>query len=612
MRVADIIANTLVEHNIFDVFMITGGAAMHLNDSIGNHPKLKYYCCHHEQSSAIAAESYFRLSGKIALVQVTAGPGAINTLNGVFGAYVDSIGMVVISGQSKRETLARNCRVPTRQLGDQEVNIVQMVKGITKYATVLDNPNNVKLTLQKAIYLAGNGRPGPVWIDVPIDVQASGVNINNLVEFNEDDTISILNDDDVSENTKMEFTLEPNLEVRKKIRKLIGRLNQSKRPVIFAGSGIRIANQKVEFDSFVERLGIPVVSGWNAHDVIPNDSINFCGRPGSVGDRGGNFAVQNSDFLLILGSRLNIRQVSYNWKNFGKNAFKIHVDVDKAELEKPTLDSDIKIHSNLQTFFKIFNEESQNVIRNDEHAKYLAWCRNLVAKYPVVLDHYRNSKKINPYYLMETIFSKLKEDDVIVTGDGTACVTSFQAAYIKKNQRLYTNSGCASMGYDLPAAIGASLSKNKKEIICITGDGSLMFNIQELQTIKKYSLPIKIILLNNNGYHSIRQTQKNHFSDRAEVGVGPNSGVDFPDFKKIAEAFCLNYILLNENNGIEEKIENMLAEKENWLCEVILDMEQDFSPKLASFKNEDGSMSTPSLENMAPFLSKEELQNNIL
>ena len=225
-------------------------------------------------------------------------------------------------------------------------------------------------------------------------------------------------------------------------------------------------------------------SGWNAHDVITNDNSNFCGRPGSVGDRGGNFAVQNSDFLLILGSRLNIRQVSYNWSNFGKNAFKVHVDIDKAELEKPTLNSDIKINSNLNIFFKIFEEESQKIIQSEEHKKYLRWCKHLSVKYPVVLERYSRSKKVNPYYLMKIIFSKLKEGDVIVTGDGTACVTSFQAAIIK-NQRLYTNSGCASMGYDLPAAIGACLSENKKEIICITGDGSFMFNMQELQTIKK-------------------------------------------------------------------------------------------------------------------------------
>ncbi len=612
MRVSDVIAKTLVEHNISDVFMITGGAAMHLNDSIGNHPKLNYYCCHHEQSSAIAAESYFRLSGKIAVVQVTAGPGAINTLNGVFGAYVDSIGMIIISGQSKRETLAKNCHLPLRQLGDQEVNIVGMVRGITKYATVLDNPNNVKQTLEKAIYLASNGRPGPVWIDIPIDVQATRVNENELAEFDKENTETFLRDDDVSENAKMEFMVEDISQVREKVLKLIERLNQSKRPVIFAGSGIRISNQKKNFDLLVEKLKIPVVSGWNAHDVISNDNKNFCGRPGSVGDRGGNFTVQNSDFLLILGSRLNIRQVSYNWKNFGKNAFKVHVDIDKAELEKPTLRSDIKIHSNLKTFFNIFEEESRNLLYPNEHLKYLSWCKHLSIKYPVVLNHYRRSKKINPYYLMEIIFKKLKEGDVIVTGDGTACVTSFQAAYIKKDQRLYTNSGCASMGYDLPAAIGASLSSNKKEIICITGDGSFMFNMQELQTIKKYSLPIKIILLNNNGYHSIRQTQRNHFSDKPEVGVGPNSGLDFPDFKKISDAFCFKYLLLSENRAIEDKIEKMLRLKENILCEVLLDLEQDFSPKLASFKNKDGSMSTPSLENMAPFLSKAELEKNIL
>ena len=592
--------------------MVTGGAAMHLNDALGNHPDLEYICCHHEQACAMAAESYFRLSGKMAAVNVTAGPGGINALNGVFGAYVDSIGMIVISGQAKRETMSSNYDIPLRQLGDQELDIVSVVRSMTKYATVLQKPEKVKEVMQKAIFLAKHGRPGPVWIDVPIDIQAALIDPNKLISFDPNDFGLLLDDNDLSKNTidELEKSLSTNLDSA--IIKILEQLSFSKRPVIFAGSGVRMSGSYDIFMEVIRKMGIPIVTGWNAHDLIHNEHPQYAGRPGTVGDRAGNFSVQNADFLLVLGSRLNIRQVSYNWESFARHSWIAQVDIDPAELSKPTLKIDHPIHADLSSFLEKLTTKLNGYKIPKMHNDYLKWCRKSVKNYPVVLSEYWKSEKVNPYCFMDQLFSLLDPDDVIVTGDGTACVTSFQAAKIKKGQRLYTNSGCASMGYDLPGAIGACVASNGKRVICIAGDGSIMLNIQELQTIIGYSMPIKIFVLNNSGYHSIRQTQNNHFSANPEVGVGPDSGLTFPNFKKLAKAFGYKFESIKSTSETETVLKRSLNSDGPLLCEVLLDLKQEFSPKLASKKLPDGSMISPSLENMSPFLSEQELEKNIL
>ena len=593
--------------------MVTGGAAMHLNDALGNHPDLEYICCHHEQACAMAAESYFRLSGKMAAVNVTAGPGSINALNGVFGAYVDSMGMVVISGQAKRETMVRNYDIPLRQLGDQEVDIISMVRPITKYATVLQEPETVKQVMEKAIFLANHGRPGPVWIDVPIDVQAAPIDDpEDLPAFDPEDIETILNDIHLADNTKGEFDIIASSELDSAIGKILTKLTSALRPVVFVGAGVRISGAHDIFLEVISKIGVPVVTGWNAHDIIPNDHPQYAGRPGTVGDRAGNFSVQNADFLLVLGSRLNIRQVSYNWESFARHAWIAQVDIDPAELSKPTLRIDQPVHAHLLDFLEKIKDKFKDYDIPKTHTDYLKWCKNKVKRYPVVLAEYWKSDKVNPYCFMEQLFPLLKPDDIIVTGDGTACVTSFQAAKLKKDQRLYTNSGCASMGYGLPGAIGASIALNKNRVICITGDGSLMLNIQELQTIIGYSLPVKIFVLNNSGYHSIRQTQLNHFSTNPEVGVGPVSGLTFPDFNKLAKSFGFRQESIKGTNEMKTELKRALNYKGPVLCEVMLDLKQEFSPKLASKNLKDGSMISSSLENMSPFLSEKELEENML
>jgi acetolactate synthase I/II/III large subunit len=604
MRVADLIARLLTQHGITDVFMLTGGGAMHLNDALGRAPGLRKVFTHHEQAAAIAAESYARLSNRPAAVNVTTGPGGVNALNGVFGAYVDSIPMIVVSGQVKRETCAFNYPIPLRQLGDQEVDIVSMVRGITKYAVVLDDPKQARRVVEKAIYLATRGRPGPVWIDVPIDVQAAPVEFDELEPFDpasEDRT-------DEAVNTSSELGALEGEALSREVAAMMGELCAAERPVVLAGAGVRLSGQHAAFLSFVERLGVPVVTGWNAHDAIPGNHPLYVGRPGTVGDRSGNFAVQTADYVLVLGSRLNIRQISYNWQSFARAARVAMVDIDRAELDKPTLSLHRPIHANLPDFFAAAAETPTP--KNDQtpsRAAFLARSAARAKRYPVVLPEYRTTEGlINPYVFGEALFAELEEGDIVVSGDGTACVTIFQTAYLKPGQRLYTNSGCASMGYDLPAAIGAYHAGGGRRIICLAGDGSIMMNLQELQTIVGGRLPIKIFVINNDGYHSIRQSQQNHFPDNI-VGCGPDSGLTFPDFTRLAGGFGLTAGQVSTHAGLSAAICATLDGDGPQLCEVMIDKRQEFAPKLSSRRLEDGTMVSPTLEDLSPFLPREEL-----
>lgn len=604
IRVADLIAQLLVEHGVSDMFMLTGGGAMHLNDAFGRAAGLKMVFTHHEQAAAIAAESYGRLSGRPAAVNVTTGPGGVNALNGVYGAYVDSIPMIVVSGQVKRETCAPNYPIPLRQLGDQEIDIVGMVRGITKYAVVLNDPLQARKVTEKAIHLATRGRPGPVWIDVPIDVQAAPVDPNALEAYDP------ANDDGHGEvpNTAAELGTLGGPALRDEVAAMMAELCAAERPVVLAGSGIRLADRHEEFLRFVERLGVPVVTGWNAHDVIENAHPLFVGRPGSVGDRGGNFAVQSADYVLILGCRCNIRQISYNWQSFARNAKVAMVDVDRAELDKPTLSLHRPIHADLRDFFAVAGDlPLPENDRADLRAAYLERSRKRCEQFPVVLPEYSSDTgPINPYVFAKLLFEELAEDEIIVTGDGTACVTVFQAAGIKRGQRLYTNSGCASMGYDLPAAIGAWAASGASRIICLAGDGSIMMNLQELQTIAGLGLPVKIFVLNNDGYHSIRQAQQNHFADNI-VGCGPDSGLTFPEFTRLAGGFGIASSQVGRDAHLPAAVRAALAGNEPHLCEVMIDKRQQFAPKLSSRRLEDGSMVSSPLEDLVPFLSDAEL-----
>lgn len=594
MKLSDYVAQKIVALGIDQVFMVTGGGSMHLNQSLGTHANLQCIFNHHEQACAMAAESYARLTNRPALVNVTTGPGSINALSGVHGAWTDSISMLVISGQVKYQTTIRSTGLALRQYGDQEVDIDKMAMSITKYCEMVTDPNSIRYHLEKAHYLATTGRPGPCWLDIPIDVQGAQIDSNDLPAFDPKEI------DEPWTSTNLEKAAEDILE----------KLARAQRPVVFAGSGVRLSGEHDAFLSLVDKLGVPVVTGWNAHDAVWNEHPFYVGRPGTVGDRPGNFVVQNADVLLVLGSRLNIRQVSYNWPAFAPRAYKILVDIDELEMQKPTLEGDLCIHADLSDLLPILAAHAYGG-PTEEHTKWLGWCQKRHEKYPVVLAEYWGNDKINPYCFMDDLFKHLDEGQIVVSANGSACVIGFQVAHLKPGQRFWTNSGCASMGYDLPAAIGACKGSGDMPVVCIAGDGSIMMNLQELQTIAGNKLAIKIFILNNQGYSSIFQTHRNFFNG-VEVGAGPSSGVSFPDFSKLSHAFELPYRKCTTHEEMADAITQTMAIEGPVICEVVIDENQPFAPKLSSKQLADGTIVSPSLEDMSPFLSEEEMKDNML
>lgn len=593
VKLSEYVADFLVKNEIEHVFTLTGGGAMHLNDSFGHKKELACIYNHHEQACAIGAEAYTRLTGKLAAVCVTSGPGGTNAITGVLGGWLDSIPMFVISGQVKRETTTWSTLVPLRQLGDQEYNIVASVTPMTKYAHMVTEPTEIRYHLEKALYLCENGRGGPVWLDIPLDVQAAPIETEELKGF------------DPSELEQPEAPVYD----ESLTEQILGKIKEAKKPVVFAGSGIRLGKAYAEFLAVIEKLHIPVVTAWNAHDNLWDEHPLYCGRPGTLGTRGGNFVVQNSDLLLVLGCRLNIRQISYNYKEFAPDAYKIIVDIDENELRKPTVKADLPVHADVKSVLQAILKADYPG-KNEEHQKWLAWCRQTDARYPAVLSRYREQQSpLNPYAFVEKLSGVLQEEDVVITGNGSACVVTFQAMNIKKGQRLFTNSGCAAMGYGFPAAIGGCVARGGKRVICIDGDGSFQMNLQELQTVVYNRLNLKLLYLNNNGYHSIRQTQTNLFKPPL-VGVCDGNGLSFPDAEKIAGAYGIPFYRIDRLNKAEETLRKALAVDGPVFCEIILDPGQNFEPKLSSKVLPDGKIVSPPIDDMYPFLEREEYESN--
>lgn len=590
IRVADYISDFLVNNGIVHCFTVTGGGAMHLNDAFGHKEGMKCIYNHHEQGCAIAAESYARLTGNIAAVCVTSGPGGTNAITGVLGGWLDSIPMFIISGQVKRETLVRSCpELKLRQLGDQEFDITASVSNMTKYAVMLTDPYETAYHFEKALWLALNGRRGPVWIDIPLDVQSAVIETDELKHFCP-----------ASERVcgKEELPSSVYSEVLDKIK-------NAKAPLILVGTGIRLAGAAEDFLRLADMLKIPVAAAWNANDVIAYDNPYYIGMPGTVGIRSGNFAVQNCDLLISIGCRLNIRMIGYNHFDFAKNAYKIIVDIDPNELHKPTVKADMPINSDAKDFIEGLLKCGYTPEK--KHEIWLEWCRDLLFRYPAVLPEYHKEQgEINPYVFMDILFDRLCPDDKIICGNGSACVITFQCCKIKQGQRMFTNSGCAAMGYGLPAALGAAVACGDR-VICIDGDGSIMMNIQELAAISYNKLNVKIILLNNNGYHSIRQTQRNIFKPPF-VGIDGDSGLSFPDFSKLADAFGMKYFSIDCENKAAMVLNEALGCDGPCICEVIVDPEQNFAPKSSSKLLPDGRMVSASLDDMAPFLDRDEFE----
>jgi acetolactate synthase-1/2/3 large subunit len=594
IKVAHYIADFFVTHGIKHVFTVTGGGAMHLNDAFGHNKKLTCIYNHHEQACAIAAEGYTRLTGELAGVCVTSGPGGTNALTGVLGGWLDSIPMFIISGQVKRETTIHATNLPIRQLGDQEFDIISCVRNMTKYAHIVMEPNEIQYHLEKAYFLCKNGRGGPVWLDIPLDVQSTIIDTDKLKPFNEKDYLNN------RENPIYDRNILP---------VIIHRIKEAKRPVILAGTGVRLANARNELLQLIEKLQIPIVTAWNAHDLVWDTYPLYCGRPGTLGNRGGNFVVQNADLLIVLGCRLSIRQISYNYRNFAPNAYKIVVDIDKNELVKPTVTIDLPVWANLKDVIDDLLLYDLSICHSGFHKEWVEWAHAINLKYPVTIESYYETRDtLNPYVFITEFFKYLEDDDIIVCGNGSACVITFQAATIKEKQRLFTNSGCAPMGYGFPAAIGACIAMNNKRIICIDGDGSFQMNIQELQTVVCNKLNLKIIYLNNNGYHSIRQTQLNLFQPPL-IGVCEGTGISFPNIEKIALAYDIPFIRVNTIDNISQ-LSNFIDKTGAALCEIVIDPMQNFAPKLSAKVLPNGQIISPAIDDMFPFLDKREYENN--
>lgn len=605
MRVADYIADFLVEHGISDAFSVVGGGAMHLNDALGHKEGLRVTYNHHEQASAIAAESYARMTGRIAAVCVTTGPGGTNAITGVLGGYLDSIPMLIISGQVKFTTTVFSCPdIPLRQLGDQEWRIVDTVREMTKYAAMVTDPGRIAYHLEKALWSAMNGRPGPAWIDVPLNVQAAPIEPGELVHFDPEHDSVEEGGDGICAMPANEVVDPVSKEIMDEFVRLV---REARRPAIIAGDIVRTLGCYDEFMAAIEKLQVPVTTAWNAHDLIPDEHPLYAGRQGTAGTRGGNFTVQSADLVISLASRLSTRQVSFNWENFARGARLVYVDIDEAELRKPTLSVDFPIHADIRDFLTKLNAREESFAAADNAPGWNEWCHEINMRYPVCLPEYREvNSPVNMYVFFDELSRRLPEGAKVVCGNGAPCMAGFQSFHIKRGTRLYHNSGVAAMGWGLPASIGASRALGGEQVVCLTGDGSIMMNLQELETVAFNGLDIKLFLINNDGYQSIRITQTNVF-DSNYCGIDPDTGVGMPVWEKVAAAFGIPFTRADRVETLPATIDAFLRVPGPGICEVVCGKDQFWAPKLGAKTLSDGSMVSPSLEDMSPFLSREEM-----
>ena len=600
-RLADYVADFLVSRGVTDVFSVVGGGAMHLNDALGHHPGLRVTYNHHEQACAMAAEAYARLDNRIAAVCVTTGPGGVNALTGVLGGWLDSIPMFVVSGQVRYDTTARYAQrftggLPLRAVGDQEYDITPAVRHMTKYAAMVEDPADIRRHLERAWHLATTGRPGPVWIDIPVNFQGCAVDPDALAGYDPAE------DDDA---------LPPPVS-RETVRAVLDKLRRAKRPVFYAGYGIRLSGGYGAFRDALEKLNIPVVTYWNAVDLIEDDHPLYCGRGGNMGDRPGNWAVQNADLILAVGTRISIRQVGYNWQTWARAAEVVMVDIDPAELKKPTLHVEMPVWADARDFLEKLRDEAEAPVFRG--ADWLETCRRWKRDYPVVLPRHweENGETANVYAFVRYLSSRLPENSLTAVSNGACCVVGNQAYVIQKGSRMANNSAVASMGYGLPAAIGTCIGGGRRETICLEGDGSIMMNLQELQTIITHRLPVKLFLINNGGYHSIRITQSNLFGHHTKVGIGPESGdLSFPEYRKIAEAFGYPYYCARSNAEMMAVVDEVLAMDGPVFTEIFTDTAQVWEPKSSARRRDDGALVSPPLEDLAPFLPREELRRQM-
>lgn len=589
-RVADIIMEVLCENGITDCFSVVGGGSMHLNNAFAGCDNIDKYYNHHEQACAMSAEAYVRTSGKLPVVCVTSGPGGTNTLTGVLCAWQDSLPMLILAGQVRYAISVRNSGLPLRQRGEQEFDIVPAVKHMTKYANMVINPLAIKQELQKAIDIATSGRRGPVWLDIPLDVQGAMVEEEELwpvADYREKEP--------APSGAEMEFLNQI--------------LSEAKRPCILVGSGVRVSDTVEEFREFAERLGVPVVAGIHVADAMSFESPLYFGMSGTIGPRVGNFILQNADVIVAIGNSLHLTQTGFNQAEFAPNARIVMIDIDQNEAQKPGLRIYRFIQTGLDNFFAMAKKELMSVSVTED---WIAYCNNLKERFPIieVPKELRMEGEIRQNYFWSVFEKKQPEDSIVAFGNSMGVAGVVQKGVLHPKQRLIANFWVGTMGNDLPEAFGAAVAA-KREVICTTGDGSFMMNMQELQTIKQYDVPVKIVLFSNQGYGTIRNTCKNFF-DGTKVGCDPDSGVGMPDFEKVAGAFGYHYKRCSTNAEVEECIDWLFKADKHAFLEVMQDFDDAFEPKLQSRLLPDNTFATPALHDMAPFISEEELKKWML
>lgn len=582
-RVADIIMDVLVENGVTDCFAVVGGGAMHLDNALALNDNITKYFNHHEQACAMAAEAYARVSGQLAAVCVTSGPGATNTLTGVMGCWQDSLPMLVLSGQVRYEISIEKSGLPLRYRGMQEFDIIHSVQNMTKYAVMLTDPLEAKREVLKAIKISTTGRRGPVWLDIPLDIQSAIVEEDDMYPLEEEFTVPAASDEDIS------FVLD--------------KLKEAKRPCILAGNGIVNSNNLESFREFARQLEVPVIAACIAADAMYMDYPKYYGLSGSIGPRTGNFIVQNADVILSIGCSMGFKMTGFAQEKFAPNAYIISVEVDENEMKKPGVRIDHLIHSDLKKFFEISNNRLEKI---DVPKEWLEYCDKLKARFSPFepAEGLDMNERVCAYHFWKEYEKYEKADSISILGNNTANSAKLQIGIKQENQRIVANNNCGSMGADLPEAIGAAVAA-KKEVICLTGDGSIMMNLQELQTIHHYKLPVKVVVFSNDGYNAIRQTSKNFFNGVC-IGCTEETGVSFPKFKDVASTFGFEYMLCRNNGEVGECLEKFFAMEGNVLLEVMQRLDDPITPKVMSRMNEDGSFATPSLEDMAPFISQEE------
>jgi acetolactate synthase-1/2/3 large subunit len=590
IKLSDYIIRYLEQLDVKHMFMIPGGGAMHLNDSLGKSKKIEYVCCLHEQACAIAAEAYARVTNNIGLLMVTTGPGGTNALTGIAGAFIESTPVLVISGQVKIMDQIRDQGI--RQQGMQEVDIVSVVKPITKYSVMVTDPNSIKYHLDKAVYEAKHGRPGPVWLDIPLDIQATMIDDASLTGY--------------------EVAAENQEELSDRVSAIIDILNNCEHPVLLAGNGIRLSGGIEDFHQLINLLNIPVLTTWNGIDLIWEDHPLYYGRPGGLGHRYANFIQQNSDFFLSIGARLNLLQTGYNFDGFARCAKKIMVDIDENELHKINVRPDIPICADAAQFIKEIIRQKDKIIPKDRKA-WFDYCDKVKRKYPLITENIRSqNEKVNSYLLLETISDQMNPNDVYVAGSSGSCIDiSMQGFKVKKGQRVFTTKGLASMGYGLPSTIGAVLASGGKRTVCVNGDGGFQMNIQELETLYRLNLPVKIFVLDNGGYAAIKGTQTNLFNGHL-VACTRDSKLTMPNLIDVAKAYKLRTVAITNNSELQSKVAETLKGDDPVICVVNVSIDLLATPKQVSYKRKDGQMESLPLEYMNPPLNDEEFKENML